>query len=162
MPMPRPIWVTILLCLSATAVAAGQVYRWVDDKGVVQYSDQPPPPKARKAETIKPRANVVEADKEGFEMRRARETSPVVLFVTDCGEPCDLARDFLAQRKIPFSRKNPQNVPEDAVELKQLAGALEVPVIKVGGKHLKGFDPAAWEGLLSAAGYPVRVEPPRP
>jgi hypothetical protein len=32
--MTRPIWVTILLCLSAATVAAGQVYRWVDDKGV--------------------------------------------------------------------------------------------------------------------------------
>lgn len=155
--MPRAIWLTILLCLGATTAAAGQLYRWVDERGVVQYSDQPPP-KARQAETIKPRANVVEADKEGYEMRRARETNPVLLYVTDCGEPCDLARDFLAQRKIPYSRKNPQNVPEDAVELKQLAGALEVPVIKVGGKHIKGFDPAAWEALLSAAGYRVRSE----
>lgn len=150
------------LCLAALFVQAGQMYRWVDERGVVQYSDQPPPPKARKVETIRPRANVVEADKEGYEMRRARERNPVVLYVTDCGEPCDLAREFLAQRKIPYSRKNPQNVPEDAVELKRLAGALEVPVIQVGGKHLKGFDPAAWEGLLSAAGYPVRLETGRP
>lgn len=157
-----PIWLTILLGLSAAQVAAGQMYRWVDERGVVQYSDQPPPPRARKVETIRPRANVVEADKEGFEMRRARERNPVVLYVTDCGEPCDLAREFLAQRKIPHSRKNPQNVPEDAVELKQLAGVLEVPVIKVGGKHLKGFDPAAWEDLLGAAGYPVRAETSRP
>jgi glutaredoxin len=160
--MPRPNWLPIMLCLSATSVAAGQMYRWVDERGVVQYSDQPPPPKARKAETVRPRANVVEADKAGYEVKRARELNPVVLFVTDCGEPCDQAREFLTQRKIPFSRKNPQNVPEDAVELKQLIGALEVPVIKVGGKHHKGFDAAAWEGLLSAAGYPVRLEPSRP
>lgn len=160
--MAKRRWSFILLSLSATVVAAGQMYRWVDERGVVQYSDQPPPPKARKAETIKPRANVIEADKEGYALRRARENNPVVLFVTDCGEPCDLARDFLTQRKIPYSRKNPQNVPEDAVELKQLAGALEVPVLKVGGKHAKGYDPAAWEALLSAAGYPVRVETARP
>ena len=160
-PYPGLLWM-LSVTLAATAVSAGQVYRWVDERGVVQYSDQPPPPKARKATTLKPRANVVEVDKEGYEMKRAREMNPVLLYVTDCGQPCDLAQDFLAQRKIPYSRKNPQNVPEDAVELKQLAGALEVPVIKVGGKHLKGFDPAAWEGLLFAAGYPVRVETTRP
>ncbi len=160
MPRSKRNWL-LVLCLSAIPVGAGQMYRWVDDRGQVHYSDQPPP-KARKAETIKPRANVVEADKEGYALRRARESNPVVLFVTDCGEPCDLARDFLTQRKIPYSRKNPQNVPEDAVELKQLAGALEVPVLKVGGKHAKGYDPAAWEGLLSAAGYPVRAETTRP
>lgn len=152
----------LTLILMTSVTNAAHLYRWVDERGVVQYSDQPPPPKARKAETIKPRANVVEADKEGYETRRAREANPVVLFVTDCGEPCDQARDFLTQRNIPYSRKNPQSVPEDAVELKRLAGALEVPVIQVGGKHHKGFDPAAWEALLTAAGYPVRLPTPRP
>ncbi len=152
----------LIMIMGMELAVAGQVYRWVDERGVVQYSDQPPPPKARKVETLKPRANVVETDKEGYALRRARETSPVALYVTDCGEPCNLALDFLARRNIPYDRKNPQNVPEDAVELKRLAGALEVPVIKVGGRHHKGFDPAAWEVLLSAAGYPVRAEPARP
>lgn len=157
--MQTQTWLAIVLCLGTGLAAAGQMYRWVDERGVVQYSDQPPP-KARKAQTLKPRGNVVEVDKEGYEMRRAREKNPVLLYVTDCGEPCDLARDFLDQRKIPYSRKNPQGVPEDAIELKHLVGALEVPVIKVGGKHHKGFDPAAWEGLLTAAGYPVRTDRP--
>lgn len=150
----------MLLCLSAIVVQAGQVYRWVDEKGVVQYSDQPPPPKARKAETIKPRGNVVETDKESYEMQRARKLNPVTLYVTDCGLPCDQARDFLTQRKIPHARKNPQTVPEDAVELKQLIGALEVPVIKVGVRHAKGFEMAAWQELLDSAGYPHEGAPP--
>lgn len=160
--MLKRTWLTIMLCLGAGLAAAGQIYRWVDERGVTHYSDQPPPPQARKAETLRPGGNVVETDKEGYEMRRAREKNPVLLYVTDCGEPCDLARDFLDQRKIPYSRKNPQNVPEDAVELKRLVGGLEVPVIKVGGQHHKGFDPAAWEGLLTAAGYPVRTDASRP
>ncbi len=162
MPRPNQRTLTAFLILASFTATAGQMYRWVDERGVVHYSDQPPPPRARNAETIKPRANVVEADKEVYELRRARELNPVVLFVTECGEPCDLARDFLAQRKIPYDRKNPQSVPEDAVELKRLVGGLEVPVLKVGGKHLKGFDPAAWEGLLSAAGYPIGRETPKP
>ncbi|MFN3593825.1 MAG: glutaredoxin family protein [Thiobacillaceae bacterium] len=156
--MLKGLGLLILLTLTMTVASAGQVYRWVDERGRVYYSDQPPPPKVREAQTLKPRPSVVETDKEGFEMRRAREANPVVLYITDCGEPCDQAREFLAQRKIPFTRKDPQRVPEDAVALKQLVGVLEVPVIQVGGKHQKGFDPAAWEGLLSAAGYPVRTE----
>jgi hypothetical protein len=149
----------LLLCLAALGAQAGQMYRWVDEKGVVQYSDQPPPPKARKAETIRPRGNVVETDKESYEMQRARKLNPVSLYVTDCGLPCDQARDFLAQRKIPHARKNPQSVPEDAVELKQLIGALEVPVIKVGGRHAKGFEMTAWQELLDSAGYPHEGSP---
>jgi len=156
--MPKSQILLICLVFAVNTAAATQMYRWVDERGRVYYSDQPPPPKAREAQALKPRPNVVETDKEGYEFRRAREANPVVLFVTDCGEPCDQARDFLTQRKIPFTRKDPQRVAEDAVALKQLVGALEVPVIQVGGKHQKGFDPAAWEGLLSAAGYPVRTE----
>lgn len=162
MPMLRAKWIIILPLLCATSVTAGQLYRWVDERGVVHYSDQSPPPKARQVESLRPRANVVEVDKEGYETKRARETNPVLLYVTDCGEPCDLARAFLDQRKIPYSRKNPQTVPEDAVELKRLAGALEVPVIQVGSRYHKGFDPAAWEALLITAGYPMRAPAPRP
>ncbi len=107
MPRPNQRTLTAFLILASFTATAGQMYRWVDERGVVHYSDQPPPPRARNAETIKPRANVVEADKEVYELRRARELNPVVLFVTECGEPCDLARDFLAQRKIPYDRTSP-------------------------------------------------------
>jgi len=43
---------TILLALLSLTVGA-QVYRWVDKDGKVQYSDQPPPPGATKAEATR-------------------------------------------------------------------------------------------------------------
>jgi hypothetical protein len=43
---------TILLALLSLTVGA-QVYRWVDKDGKVQYSDQPPPPGAGKADVTK-------------------------------------------------------------------------------------------------------------
>lgn len=42
----------ILLALLSLTVGA-QVYRWVDKDGKVQYSDQPPPPGAGKADVTK-------------------------------------------------------------------------------------------------------------
>ncbi len=39
--------------LLATATVTAQVYRWVDKDGKVQYSDQPPPPGASKADPKK-------------------------------------------------------------------------------------------------------------
>ncbi len=39
--------------LLATATVTAQVYRWVDKDGKVQYSDQPPPPGATKADPKK-------------------------------------------------------------------------------------------------------------
>lgn len=151
----------LLLCLSLP-LTAGELFRWVDETGRVHYSDQPPPAKVKKSERLGARGNVVETDKESFEMKRAREASPVALYVTSCGSPCANARQFLSQRRIPFQAKNPEQSLEDAVELKKLVGGLEVPVLKVGGSHHKGFDAVAWEKLLQAAGYPLQPQESSP
>ena len=41
------------LLLAMTTASAGEVYRWVDDKGVVHYSDGPPNPSAKPVELPK-------------------------------------------------------------------------------------------------------------
>lgn len=154
--MDMRILCVALSCLAAGMAAAGTLYRWVDERGVVQYSDLPPPAKARKAEAITPRGNVVETDKEGYALRQAKSLNPVKLFAGDCGLPCDQSQDFLKQHAIPFSLKLPGKEVEDAAELKRLVGALEVPVLQVGGTHHKGFDAKVWERLLQAAGYSLQ------
>lgn len=137
---------------------AGEMYRWVDERGVVSYSDQPPPATAKKAQQIKGKANVVEVDKESYALKQAKQLSPVTLYVTDCGQFCNQATDFLKQRGIPFAPKDPSKEPEIAVELKKLTGAVDVPVIVVGGSHYKGFDAASWGRLLDAASYPKTAQ----
>ena len=143
-----------LLLLASTAVQAGEVYRWADDHGNVTYSDQPPPLSAKQKTTVRGKGNVVEVDKESYEGRMAREKHPVVLYTTACGPVCDQAREYLTQRGIPFTAKDPSKEPEIALELKKLAGAMEVPVIQVGKEHQKGFEKALWGKLLDGAGYP--------
>jgi hypothetical protein len=53
------------LCLALVAFGAwGQIYRWVDDKGTVHYSNESPPPGVNAAEVdiaADPRAPVAEA-----------------------------------------------------------------------------------------------------
>ncbi len=146
---------TLLACGSALA---GDVYRWVDQHGKVHYSDQPPPPSAKKAEKFKGKSNVIEVDKESYGLRQARNLSPVVLYVSDCGQICDQATDFLNQRDVPFSRRDPSSEPEIAMELKKLTGATDVPVIVVGSSHFKGFEAVTWNRLLDAANYPKTGE----
>lgn len=150
-----------LLCLSlfvGAAAHAGELYRWVDERGVVSYSDQPPPPSAKKAQKLKGKANVVEVDKESYELKQAKALTPVTLYVTACGQFCDQATDFLKQRGIPYTAKDPSAELEIAVELKKLTGAVDVPVIVVGGSHYKGFDAVTWGRLLDAANYPRAAE----
>lgn len=146
--------VLAFLLLVVGVAQAGELYRWVDERGTVSYSDQPPPPSAKKAEKLKGKGNVVEVDKESYSLKQAKNLSPVVLYVTACGQFCDQATDFLKQRGIPYSAKDPSQELEIAVELKKLTGAVDVPVIVVGGSHYKGFDAATWGRLLDAANYP--------
>ncbi len=144
----------ILLLLASPLTQAGEVYRWTNERGGVSYSDQPPPPSARQAVKVRSKGNVVDVDKESYEMRLARDRNPVLLYSTACGPICDQASDYLAQRGIAFTLKNPSKEPEIALELKKLIGTVEVPVIVVGKTHQKGFEPSSWGSLLEAAGYP--------
>jgi glutaredoxin len=143
-----------LFLLVSPLAHASEVFRWTDERGGVYYSDQPPPPSVKKATKVQSKGNVVDVDKESYEARLARERNPVVLFASACGPLCDQARDFLNQRGIPFTSKDPSREPEIALELKNLVGAVEVPVILVGKTHQKGFEASSWNSLLNAAGYP--------
>jgi glutaredoxin len=153
----RPgIWLALplLFGLVAHAFAAGEVYKWVDSGGRVHYSDQPPPASARGAEQMRGKGNVVEVDKESFDMRLARERNPVQLYSAACGPLCSQAEEHLRKRGIAFSLRDPSKDPEHGVALRQLTGALEVPVIVVGKTHQKGYEASSWDSLLDAAGYP--------
>jgi glutaredoxin len=153
----------LLLLLVSPLLQAGEVYRWTDERGGVQYSDQPPPPSARQVIKVKGKGNVVDVDKESYESRLARDVNPVVLYASTCGPVCDQASDYLTQRGIPFTLKDPSKDLEAAVELKKLVGAVEVPAVRVGKRHTKGFDASSWGSLLDAAGYPkTPLIPSRP
>lgn len=150
--------VSYLLLFAVGAVQAGELYRWVDERGVVSYSDRPPPATAKQSQKLKGKANVVEVDKESYALKQAKSLSPVTLYVTDCGQFCDQATDFLKRRGVPYSAKDPAKELEIAVELKKLTGAVDVPVIVVGGSTYKGFDAPTWNRMLDAANYPKAAE----
>lgn len=144
---------------------AGETYRWEDESGTVNYSDQPPPPGARNIRrTWEPDAD--EAEPLPYRLQMVVEKSPVTLYVTDCGEPCDSARELLMARGVPHTLLD---VFEAKVEKELLAltgGKLEVPVVKIGKTVLHGFEEGKWNSALDAAGYPsyamIEVRPYSP
>ncbi len=152
-----------LLFVFASAAAASGVYKWVDPSGRTHYSDQPPPAEARGAQQIRGKGNVVEVDKESFAGKQAHAKNPVVLYANNCGPFCDQAREHLKRRGIAYSQKDPSTDPEHALALKNLVGAMEVPVIVAGKSHLKGYETTSWDKLLDEAGYPkTPLIPPPP
>ncbi len=148
-------YVTLFVLLLTSAVSAqAELYKWVDKSGGVHYSDQAPPSDATKVERKKIGGNVIEGQ-DNFALTDAVRKFPVTLYANECGDPCKLARDLLTKRGIPFTQKNPEASAVDAAALKALVGGLEVPTMVLGQTSpQKGFEPAAWNAALDAAGYP--------
>ncbi|MFZ5556281.1 MAG: glutaredoxin family protein [Pseudomonadota bacterium] len=153
----RSLLLGLTLAAAASAAGAGTLYKWVDSQGKVHYADTPPPASAKQKEEKKVGAAAPTAGMP-FALRQAVQTYPVTLYTTDCGEICNSARQLLSKRGTPFTLKNAQfSAYQD--ELKQLVGAAEVPVLKVGGQTAKGFEASQWNILLDSAGYPREPAP---
>ena len=152
---------TFLTLLGAAAIAhAAEMYRWVDEKGVVNYTHYPPPANIKNVEQKKFGANTVQTSETPYSVQQAAKNFPVTLYVTDCGELCNNARAHLKKRGIPYTEKNPQK-PEEVENFKKLTGGgMEVPLLIVGQlRTIKGYLASEWDAALDQAGYPSTAIP---
>jgi len=141
----------IALFVGCGTVLAAQLYRWVDEKGLVEWRDTPPPPTAKKVEQRKVGGGSASAAEMPFSVQQAVKAYPVTLWATDCGDTCNKARAHLARRGVPHDEKDPRT---DFENFKKLTGSSEVPVLFVGRNQLKGYLESDWDSALDNAGYP--------
>jgi len=150
----------ILLCGMAAAAVGAEMYRWVDEKGVVNYTPYPPPANIKKVEQKKFGSNTVQTSEVPYGVQQAVKNFPVTLYTTDCGELCKDGKALLAKRGIPYTEKNPQNADEIETFKKIAGGEMVVPLLIVGQlKTIKGFQSNEWNSALDAAGYPSTAAP---
>jgi glutaredoxin len=139
----------LLLC---AAGAGAQVYKWVDQKGVVHYGDAAPP-SAR---------NPVQLNSFGggaavelpYGLAEAVKANPVTLYTTSQCDGCDQGRALLKQRGVPFAEKT-VNSNADQKKLKEAGSQGQLPLLLVGRTKLIGFEALAWRAALSDAAYPA-------
>jgi len=143
----------VLFCFACSAQA--QMYRWVDEKGGVHYTDEPPPPNAKKVEEKKFSDNVVQTDKLPYSVQQAVKNFPVTLYTGDCGETCRVAKDYLVKRGVPFTERLPGKNAADLEQFKKVSKENFIPLLLVGKNvSLKGFNESEWSNALDQAGYP--------
>lgn len=143
----------LILLAALTGAAQAQPYRWIDEKGRVQYTDTLPPPSARNVEKKNLRGNSVGAQ-EGYAVTRAARVAPVKLYTHPvCKDACDFARGILRRRGVPFSEVVASE-PAAAKELIEVSGSDGVPVLVVGSTVEKTVSAEAYNRALDAAGYP--------
>ena len=144
---------TVLLAVLVFAVPAqaAQLYRWVDDKGRVEWRDTPPPATAKKVEKRTVGGSVIETSTLPYSLQQAVKSFPVTLYTSNCGEGCDKARAHLLRRGVPFTQKNPQ---DDVEAYKKLTnGGMQEPLLFIGRERLTGYEEGAWNSALDSAGY---------
>ncbi len=150
----------LVFALGGVAVAE-DTYRWVDERGQVNFSDLPPPPGARQVEIIRGASGPADTAL-AYSVRKAAADFPVTLYTgKDCGEPCALGRDLLARRGIPFSEQEIVTEEDLAAYRARFGTPDEVPAIAVGSQTMKGFEAGRWGSMLDDAGYPKTPIPPR-
>jgi hypothetical protein len=145
--------VAILVMLGLPA--HGALYKWVDAQGRVQYSDTPPPADAKKVEEHKAVKNTIGTAGTPFAVQEAAKRNPVILWMTDCGDLCNRARDYLAKRGVPHTVRNPSRQDEQDAWKKASGGDNAIPLLIIGSaRTIKGFQETEWDGAFDAAGYP--------
>jgi len=149
------VWLTVaVLVLAAAPAHAQKLYKWVDQDGRVSYHDQPPSDSGYRVEEKALRGGERSADVNPDVAGKF----PVVLYsATKCGS-CDLARQHLQKRRVPFTEKNVEGDRKLQDELIKQAGGLSVPTLTVGNKVMRGYMESLLEGELDDAGYPKVVD----
>lgn len=143
----------LLLLLSVAATASAQPYRWIDEKGRVQYSDTPPPAGAKGVQKKRLRDNVI-GGQGSYELDNAMRESPVTLYShPDCKDQCQVARDTLNKRGIPFKEVVVDDQPKQD-ELRRVSGGINVPVMVIGAEVETTISAQAYDRALDLAGYP--------
>jgi len=149
----KKILILALATLLSAPLGAAQLYRWVDERGNVEWRDTPPPPTAKNVQQRPVTSSTIPATGMPFSVQQAVKNFPVTLWVTDCGDTCTRARAHLARRGVPYTERSPH---ADLEAFKKLSGgAMEVPLLFVGNRMLKGYLESDWDSALDGAGYPT-------
>lgn len=151
--MKRIILLLACMVIMTPGVRAGELFRWVDKAGKMNYGDVPP---ADATDIVRLKFTSVPGQNEElpYATHLAMQNFPVILYVTEgCGETCDQARSLLSKRGIPFNEKV-LRTNQDAEAFKQFSGNGVVPVLVVGKNLLKGLLESQWNDELDIAGYP--------
>lgn len=145
----RPLFVLCAMVFLSTAYA-GELYRYIDNNGRVQYGDIPKPD----AERLKLGYEPVPEKSLPYETRKAMQYFPVTLYTfNECGAPCTDARNLLVDRGIPFT-EDTLATKESYEEFRKTSGNSQAPTMLVGKTWVKGFLAEQWHKELDFAGYP--------
>jgi len=151
----------ILLLFLATTAWAGSIYKWVDDQGVVHYSDHAPQEdqvkgaiETRQAVSGSPSSppSAAESVQSPETMRpppaQERKNVTVEIYTTSWCRYCRDAKNYFYSRGIAFQEYDIEKDRQAARRHKQYNPRGGVPVTVINGRPIVGFAPTAFAQAL--------------
>jgi len=132
----------LIVVLTASLSGAATLYRWVDDRGVVHVSENPPEGRMNVAQAVVGEDAVKEpkdgpsTEKKEFRVRPAE----VTIYTTPTCPWCHKAKAWLRDKKIRYREVDVTSDRSGLDEMVKLSGQTGVPVIVVGGEVIVGFN----------------------
>src|SRR4051794_12529535 len=146
------------LALLAT-LPAHALYKVVGPDGKITYTDRPAVSPDNKVQSVNSSGGVADDVALPYELRQIAQRFPVTLYGTKDCPPCDMARQLLRQRGIPFAEKS-ISTREDGEALQRITGGRDLPAATIGAQVLRGFQREDWSSYLDAAAYPKESKLP--
>src|SRR5437762_8292097 len=149
----RPLFA--LLACAFAAAALGQVYKWTDSNGKTHYGDRPP--EGTQTQQIKVDVRSYEGPAQVVDWAAIiRKKSPasapsrsqsITMYSTSWCPHCKRARAYFAEHGIGYEDIDVEANEKNSAQFKELGGG-GVPLIIVGDKAMRGFDPGRMDALL--------------
>lgn len=145
-----------LLLAGAAVQAQTTIYRVIGPNNQVILTDRPPA-NVQQATAVRPSGKPLPTSDATlpYELRQVVEKYPVTLYSGNGCAPCNLGRQLLQSRGVPFTELT-VTTPEDAEALQRIGGDRSLPLLTIGAQKIKGFSEAEWTQFLTAANYPAR------
>ncbi len=164
-------FIFLVAVLHSGGMAYGEMYKWVDQNGVMHFGDAPPNNAGRtnKVEAIPttPRGTFgsqVNLDKELKSQttnRSVKKVPPLVeapvpvvadahveMFMTSWCGYCRKAREYFQSRGIAITEYDVEADPVAAQRKQEILPSPGVPLVVINGKPIQGYSPHAFEQAL--------------
>lgn len=158
MTRTKMIVVLFFLIVLMSGTAGAEIYKWVDDKGQVHFSDRSPHDEKVKGDVSvlsMPRSrpqSIIDYGGSGNntepEERIEPKTPEVELYTTSWCGYCKKARNFLKARNIPFMEYDIEKDEAAARRKMKLDGRRGVPFAVINGQKVHGFSKATYKRML--------------
>lgn len=143
-----------LCCLLAGAMVHAEIFKWVDAKGRVHYSDQPAGQVAAEPVTLKSANSYTHVSIDdifpGMEETGAIAKTPkVVMYMAPWCSVCKHARAWLQAEGIAFVERDIESSQSARSQWEKLGGQ-GVPLFTVGRKKISGFSAEAFAAVYAS------------